>query len=168
MNRRHLLLHSVLFGCSHLWLRPATASGNTATLRILVHDSFDLPKPLLEQFETQVSVKLSIIKAGDAAQMLNKIILTRAAPLADVVVGLDQALLHTALQAKVLEDDTARAINYGFVALNYDKAGVAKTGLPLPLALEDLTQARYRGWLVVPNPATSSPGYAFLLATIAH
>jgi thiamine transport system substrate-binding protein len=39
--------------------------------------------------------------------------------------------------------------------------------VPLPKTLEDLTQGAYRDWLVLPNPATSSPGYAFMLATIA-
>ena len=59
------------------------------------------------------------------------------------------------------------AVDYGFVNLNYDKAALVKRGTPLPTTLQDLTQPAYKGWLVVPNPATSSPGYAFLLATIA-
>jgi len=58
-------------------------------------------------------------------------------------------------------------VDYGYVNLNYDKAWVAKSGVPLPKSLDDLTQAAYRDWLVVQNPATSSPGYAFLLATVA-
>ena len=56
---------------------------------------------------------------------------------------------------------------YGCVKLNYDEAWVAKSGVPVPKSLDDLTQTDYRGWLLVQNPATSSPGYAFLLATIA-
>ena len=49
-------------------------------LRVMVHSSFALPKPLLAQFEAQSGVKLAIIKGGDAGEMLNKLILTRASP----------------------------------------------------------------------------------------
>ena len=157
---------------------PARAAGE---LRVLVHKSFALPKPLLAQFEADAGVKLSLIQAGDAAEMLNKLILTRAHPIADVVFGIDNAMVAKAQAAGVLapHGKPARAnstfpawpellpVNYSYVALNYDKAAVAKSGLALPGALEDLTQAAYRNWLVVENPATSSPGHAFLLATIA-
>ncbi|MCB8748482.1 thiamine ABC transporter substrate-binding protein [Rhodoferax sp. U2-2l] len=150
-------------------------------LRVMVHSSFVLPKPLLAQFEAQSGVKLAIIKGGDAGEMLNKLILTRARPVADVVFGIDNTLAGKALAAGVLEPTLAQAagtvdaqlggalaaVDYGFVTLNYDKAAVAKTGTPLPKNLQDLTLPAYKGWLVVPNPATSSPGHAFLLATIA-
>jgi len=157
---------------------PALAANNE--LRVLVHSSFDLPKPLLAQFEADAGVKLSLIKAGDAGEMLNKLILTRAQPIADVVFGLDNALVAKAQAAKVLEPVTFTqgspvaqvganvvAVDYGFVTLNFDKAAFAKSGLALPKTLEDLAQPAYRNLLVVPNPATSSPGYAFLLATVA-
>ena len=151
-------------------------------LRVMVHSSFSLPKPLLAQFETQSKVKLSIIKGGDAGEMLNKLILTRAQPVADVVFGIDNALVLKAQAAQVIEPFPNASlhgpaplalghgvvpVDYGYVNLNYDKAWVAKSGVPLPKSLDDLTQAAYRDWLLVQNPATSSPGYAFLLATIA-
>jgi thiamine transport system substrate-binding protein len=59
------------------------------------------------------------------------------------------------------------AVDYGFVTLNYDKADVAKRGAALPKTLQDLALPAFKGWLVTPNPATSSTGYAFLLATIS-
>jgi thiamine transport system substrate-binding protein len=151
-------------------------------LRVMVHSSFSLPKPMLAQFETQSKVKLSIIKGGDAGEMLNKLILTRAQPVADVVFGIDNALVLKAQAAQVIEPFPNASlhgpaplalghgvvpVDYGYVNLNYDKAWVAKSGVPLPKSLDDLTQATYRDWLLVQNPATSSPGYAFLLATIA-
>lgn len=151
-------------------------------LRVLVHSSFSLPKPLLAQFEKDAGVKLSIIKGGDGGEMLNKLILTRAQPIADVVFGVDNALVVKAQAANVLEaysgpasqrpavvalSGPVVAVDYGYVNLNYDKAWFAKNGLPLPKTLDDLAQPVYRNLLVVQNPATSSPGYAFLLATIA-
>jgi len=151
-------------------------------LRVLVHNSFSLPKPLLAQFEAQAGVKLSVIKGGDSGELLNKLILTRAQPIADVVFGIDNAQVAKAQAANVIEAYASAppvragapavgngvvAVDYSFVALNYDKAAFAKSGLPLPKTLEELTQPQYRDLLLVQNPATSSPGHVFLLATIA-
>lgn len=158
------------------------SAASAQELRVLVHSSFSLPKPMLAQFESQTGVKLSIIKGGDAGEMLNKLILTRAQPIADVVFGVDNALIVKAQAANVLEpyagpaaqratvvplQGPVVAVDYGFVNLNYDKAWFAKSGLALPRTLEDLAQPAYRDLLVVQNAATSSPGYAFMLATIA-
>ena len=151
-------------------------------LRVLVHSSFSLPKPLLAQFEVESGVKLSVIKGGDAGEMLNKLILTRAQPIADVVFGIDNALVAKAQAAQVIDPYAGPAsqraavaplpagvlaVDYGFVTLNYDRAWFAKSGIPLPASLQDLAQPAYRNLLVVQNPATSSPGYAFMLSTIA-
>jgi len=59
-------------------------------------------------------------------------------------------------------------INYGDVCINYDKAWFAEHGLAVPTSLEDLTLPAYQGLLAVENPSTSSPGLAFMMATIAH
>ena len=151
-------------------------------LRVLVHSSFSLPKPLLAQFEQDAGVKLSVVKGGDAGEMLNKLILTRAQPIADAVFGLDNALVVKAQAAGVLDPYSGPAsqraataplatgvvaVDYGFVTLNYDRAWFAKGAVPLPKTLEELAQPAYRNLLVVQNPATSSPGYAFMLSTIA-
>jgi thiamine transport system substrate-binding protein len=164
-------------------LLSMSAPAAAQELRVIAHQSFSLPKPLLAQFETQSGVKLSIVKAGDAGEMLNKLILTRANPIADVVYGLDNTLIAKAQANGVIEPYAGAAqqrpvpnavlapgvvsVDYGFVNLNYDRAAFAKSGLPLPKTLEELTQPQYRDLLVVQNPATSSTGQAFLLATIS-
>ncbi|WP_232456522.1 thiamine ABC transporter substrate-binding protein [Hydrogenophaga crassostreae] len=151
-------------------------------LRVLTHGSFDLSKDLLAAFEKDAGVKLEIIKAGDAGEMVNKLILTRANPIADVVFGIDNTLAPRAGAADILEPYTGPAaerkavaelpkglvpVDYGYVNLNIDKAWFAKKGLALPKSLADLSQPAYAKLLVVQNPATSSPGQAFMLATIA-
>ena len=163
-------------------LFTSSAAFAAGELRVLVHSSFSLPKPLLAQFEADAGIKLSIIKGGDAGEMLNKLILTRAQPIADVVFGIDNALVIKAQGANVLDPYTgpasqravtvplsapAVAVDYGYVTVNYDRAWFAKSGVPLPKSLDDLAQPAYRNLLVVQNPATSSPGYAFMLATVA-
>ncbi|WP_199153029.1 thiamine ABC transporter substrate binding subunit [Chromobacterium sp. ASV23] len=154
-------------------------SVQAAELRVLAHSSFSVDKPLLAAFEKQTGAKVSIIKAGDAGEMVNKLILTKSAPIADVVFGIDNSLIGKAEQAGALAPlpaDLARggkvslpgaaAIDYGYVTLNYDKTWFAKNKLPLPKSLNDLTLPAYKNLLVVENPATSSPGLAFLAATI--
>ena len=177
---------TMMFSIVRLLLVCALTCGvvQAAELRVLTHASFALPKPLLAQFEKDAGVTLRITKAGDAGEMLNKLILTRANPIADVVFGIDNVLAAKALGAQVLDaydgplakpGSNPSSVNlpaglvpvdYGYVMLNYDKAWFAKRGLALPRSLDDLTQPAYAKLLVVQNPATSSPGNAFLLATI--
>ena len=176
-----------IFSCALVSLAAASfaapALAQKATpLRVLTHSSFDLPKELLAQFEKEAGVKLQIVKAGDAGEMTNKLILTKAKPIADVVYGIDNTLLPRALAAGVIEPYTGAAaqrtaavameggvvpVDFGYVNLNIDKAWFAKKGLALPTSLEDLTKPAYAKLLVVQNPATSSPGQAFVFATIA-
>ncbi len=180
MQRRFLF--PVLLSLAGFALSPAAQAKAPVTLRVLSHSSFDLPKEQLAQFEKDAGVKLQIVKAGDAGEMTNKLILTRARPIADVVYGIDNTLLPRALAAGVIQSYTGPAsqrmsaatldagvvpVDYGFVALNIDKAWFAKSGLALPTSLDDLTKPAYAKLLVVQNPATSSPGMAFLQATVA-
>ncbi len=162
-------------------LAGTVAAVQAADLRVLTHSSFAVPKPLLAQFEKEAGVTLRITKGGSAGEMLNKLILTKASPIADVVFGIDNALAPKALAAGVLDAYAGAAasrkhmaelpapllpVDYGYITLNYDKAWFAKEGLALPQSLDDLAQPAYANLLVVQNPATSSPGNAFLLATI--
>lgn len=175
-----------------------TASAQTAAptpLRVLTHDTFNLPKDLLARFEAENNVKLHIVKAGGGGEMVNKLILTKAQPLADVVYGIDNTLMPrvraaavidaytgTAMQRKAIVsmDDSGQSgsgnsdgnggvvpVDYGYVNLNIDKAWFAKTKMPYPASMDDLARPEYAKLLVVQNPATSSTGQAFLMATIA-
>jgi len=59
-------------------------------------------------------------------------------------------------------------VDYGDVCINYDKAWFSENNIELPGSLQDLAKPEYSGLLVVENPATSSPGLAFMMATIAE
>ncbi|MCY1702387.1 thiamine ABC transporter substrate-binding protein [Deinococcus sp. SL84] len=165
-----------------------TPTGNTdkigGTLKVITHDSFALSDGMIEGFEKSTGVNVELIKAGDAGQMLNRLILTKQAPLADVVYGLDNSMLPRARAEDLLmayrspalsgvpserrldESGLLNTVDYGVVALNYDRDAWAKTGLPLPQTLDELKGEEYASRLVVPSPATSSPGLAFLMATV--
>lgn len=159
--------------------------GETRTLTVLAHESFALSDAVLQKFESDNNVRVNVIKQGDAGQTLNRAILTKDSPEADVLFGVDNTLLSRALAANLFEayrpaalssipvefqlDSSGQLIpiDYGDVCLNIDKAYFAEKNLPLPKSLKDLTLARYKDLLVVENPAASSPGLAFLLATVA-
>ena len=137
-------------------------------------------------FEQENNVKLVFIKSGDAGSMVNRAVLSKDAPQADVLYGVDNTFLSRALAGGIFESynapllanipaefkldpsNNALPVDYGDVCLNYDKAWFAEKGLALPASLEDLLKPEYNSLLVVENPATSSPGLAFLLATVAH
>jgi thiamine transport system substrate-binding protein len=160
------------------------SSAQRRSLTVITHDSFNLTKTLVQRFEQQNGIAVRFVKGGDAGTMTNKLILSKNNPLADAVFGIDNTLLGRALEANILEAYQPKAssvipaayrldaawritpVNYGFVALNYDKTWFSANNKPLPQTLEDLTKPEFRGLLVAPNPATSSPGLAFYLATI--
>lgn len=166
-------------------LLTSCAPQGPRTLTVLTHDSFSVSENLISQFESDNNVKISFVKGGDAGSVLNKAILTKDAPLADVLYGVDNTFLSRALDAGIYSpyespaladipdeyklDDQNRAlpVDYGDVCINYDKSYFATNNLPLPQSLSDLTKPEYKGLLVIEDPATSSPGLAFLLATVA-
>ncbi len=162
----------------------ASAATEPETLTILTHDSFSASEGVIANFEKQNNVKLSFIKGGDAGATVNRAILSKEAPLADVIYGVDNTFLSRAETGDILEayespnltdipdnlklakDNLLTPVDYGDVCINYDKAYFAEKALALPESLLDLTKPDYKGLLVVESPATSSPGLAFMLATI--
>jgi thiamine transport system substrate-binding protein len=165
---------------------PSPTAAEPASLTVMTHDSFSASENVIAEFEQQNSVKLTFLKSGDTGAALNRAILSKEAPIADVFYGVDNTFLSRALDAGIFEaypspllaaipqefkldpNNFALPVDYGDVCINYDKAYFQEKNLPVPQTLEDLTKPEYRGLLAVENPATSSPGLAFLLATIAH
>ncbi|RPI35280.1 MAG: thiamine ABC transporter substrate-binding protein, partial [Chloroflexota bacterium] len=156
------------------------------TLRIMTHDSFAASEEVIAAFESENNVDLVFLASGDTGTALNKAILSKENPLADVFYGVDNTYLSRALdegiftpyQSPMLDvipdefkldpENRALPVDYGDVCLNYDKAYFEEKQAPPPQNLEDLLKPEYKGLLVVENPAASSPGLAFLLATIGH
>ncbi|MHC1739505.1 MAG: thiamine ABC transporter substrate binding subunit [Anaerolineaceae bacterium] len=163
-----------------------TQAAGPTTLTVMTHDSFAASESVIAAFESANNVKLVFIKSGDAGAALNKAILTKNSPQADVFYGVDNTFLSRALAEGIYEpyaspalslipaqyklDSTNQAlpVDYGDVCINYDKAYFAAHQLALPKNLDDLTKPEYKSLLVMENPASSSTGLAFLLATIAQ
>jgi len=157
-------------------------SGTTVTL--MTHDSFWISDSVWEAFTAATGVEIELLQVGDAGAMVSEAILTKGAPLADVMFGIDNTFLQRGLDAELfvpyespglggvfddLElDDQNRVtpISFGDVCINYWIDALPE-GAAAPATLEDLTDPIFAGEVVVQSPETSSPGLAFLLATIA-
>lgn len=160
-----------------------TADARTVTL--ITHDSFSVSDAVLEQFTAETGITVELLASGDTGSALNQAILTKDDPQGDVFFGVDNTFLSRALEEDlfipyespkldevdpdVVLDDQHRVtpIDTGDVCLNYDIAGLEAAGVEPPSSLDDLIDPAYEDLLVVENPATSSPGLAFLLATVA-
>lgn len=167
-----------------LLLSPVMAQENVVTL--VTHDSFAVSEDVLARFEAESGLTLEILYAGDAGTMVNQAILSKENPQGDVLYGVDNTFLSRALDAEIFtpyespllenvpeafrldEENRVTPVDFGDVCLNYDLAYFDENDLPLPTTLQDLTDPQYEGLLVVENPALSSPGLAFLLATVAE
>lgn len=185
------ILVFVVGACSATTVSPTPVPSPSPTvpppteLVVMTHDSFAVSDDVKQAFEQQNGVTVKILKSGDAGVMVNQAILAKDAPLADVLYGVDNTFLSRALDAGIFEpyqspglanvpaefqlDPQHRAtpIDFGDVCLNYDTAAFG-ADLPAPASVRDLTDPRYKDKVVVENPATSSPGLAFVLATVVR
>jgi len=163
------------------------ASFAPVTVRLVTHDSFALSDATVADLRRRTGITLQVLAAGDAGELVNKAVLTAGRPEGDVLFGVDTTLVSRAVQAGVFAAYRPRAldtidpalrrlagsdavvpVDYGDVCVNADDRWFAGRGLAAPGSLEDLADPRYRDLLVVENPATSSPGLAFLMATVAR
>jgi thiamine transport system substrate-binding protein len=160
----------------------ATADTRGTSLTLLTHDSFAVTPEVFEQFTAATGIKVTVLQSGDAGQVVSQAVLTAGKPVADVLFGIDNTLLCRGVTAGVFAPYTAPGladvadayeldpthavtpIDVGDVCLNYAKSAYASSP---PQTLDDLTTPQFKNAFVTQNPETSSPGMAFLLATIA-
>jgi len=153
---------------------------------LVTHESFAVSDPVLNAFEKETGITVEILRSDDAGAALSQAILTKDDPLGDVLFGVDTTFLSRALDEgifvpyeadgiervpEVFRLDTesrVTPIDYGDVCLNYDIGWFSRAGISPPSSLGDLAKVDYKSLTVVENPATSSPGLAFLLASIAE
>ncbi len=155
------------------------------TLTIISHDSFagGVTDETFAAFTAETGIEVEVLPAGDAGSMTNQAILTKENPVADVLFGIDDSFLSRAFDEAIFEpyesalladvpdrlqldpEHRVTPIDYGDVCVNYDVSAYSTTAPPLNI--EQLANPEFAADLVVESPATSSPGLAFLLATIA-
>ena len=192
MSKKNLfftLTLSLLLAACTSTTSPTTVPGEPTPLTVMTHDSFSVSEEVISAFETANNIKVNFVKGGDTGATLNRLILeslSGSTPSADVFFGLDNTFLSRALDENILEpydapqlaqipaefkldpENRALPVDFGDVCINYDKAWFEQNALPIPATLAELAEPQYANLLVVENPATSSPGLAFMLATIAE
>lgn len=168
---------------------PTTTDGEAAApsvVRLITHDSFAISDEVIAEFEESTGLSLDVVTPGDGGELVNQLILTVDSPLGDAVYGIDNSFASRAIEAGILDphnpanlpasaeqyllDDAGSLtpVNLGDVCLNIDLVWFDENSLTPPATLEDVLEEDYRDLTVVTNPATSSPGLAFLLATIGE
>jgi thiamine transport system substrate-binding protein len=169
----------------------ACSSEEPDSLRLLAYESFpDDPEGAiavaLDEFTAETGIDVEVVITGDTGTMVSAAALTAGNPEGDVIWGIDNTFLSRAIDADVFEpyeadgldelpsaltdlvpDHEATPVDFGDVCINYDIGALDRMDLAPPTSFADLLLPEYAGKLVVENPGMSSPGLAFLLATIA-
>ena len=158
-----------------------TGSLEPVTITLVTHDSFAVSDGIFEQFTSDTGVTVEVISAGDAGEVVSRAVLTAGNPEGDVMFGIDTTFLQRGLDADLfvpyespaladvpdeLELDGDRRvtpIDVSDVCINY---WIDALDGPPPATLEELPG--FADSFVTMNPESSSPGFAFLLATIAR
>ncbi|MGH0053189.1 MAG: thiamine ABC transporter substrate-binding protein [Sphaerochaetaceae bacterium] len=169
-------------------LTPLAAQGvqEQEELVVYAYDSFcgDWgPGPaLVEQFEEETGIKVTLVSAGDGMEMMNKLISEANNPWADVVVGISDDMASKIYEADLLEpyhspvladipsflhfDPSYQLLpfDYGNFAFVVDTEAMDKDEIPTSLA--SLTDPKYQDKIILIDPRTSSVGLGLLLWTI--
>lgn len=156
------------------------------TLKILTYDIAGFSDELIAQFVNETGVSVEFIRTDDAGGILDQMMLTKSSPLADLMIGLDNTYLPTAIQNCLLMENNvsdesftqsslefyqgplALPFDEGDVCLNYDEDALAAANMSVPTSLWNLTEPEWNGKMTFPSPMTSSPGRAFLAATVDY
>lgn len=185
------ILAILAMGCSSSQTSNSTESTDSTegpvTLTLLAHDSFTPTPGIFDAFTAATGINVEIVLSGDAGQLVTKAVLTSGNPEGDVLWGVDNTLLSRALEADVfsayetpntsfmdaallrdIPEHEVTPVDSGDVCINYDIAWFKSRNIAPPLTLDALTNKQYANLLVVPSALSSSPGLAFLMATIAE
>jgi len=165
----------------------AGSSGGSDTVVLLTHNDFFLPDEVVAAFEEESGYQLDIRPTDGVGNLVNLVSEQAGKPSGDVVFGVDNTFASRVLGADALTsydgdlppgvaayvlpgDDagTLVPVDNGNVCVNVDDVWFAEQEIEPPATLDDLTDPAYDGLFVVPSAASSSPGLAFLLSTIAE
>ncbi len=180
---------SLLVACSSEQSPAATttttpAGPPTGKVTLVTHDSFELTDEQKADLKG-LGLDVEVTQLGDGGTLVNQLILTKDAPLGDVAYGIDNIFGARALDAGVFTEhaspalpDAAKSllldgstaltpVDQGDVCLNVDDRWFeAHPDVPVPATLDDLADPALKDLVVLTNPATSTPGLAFLAATV--
>ena len=174
-----LLLTAPLAGC-------LDSSDDRPVVRVLTYDITAFSEEMFSTFTNETGYEIELILADDAGGILQRLLQTQDAPQFDLAIGLDNTYLQTALDADLFVEHDANVsgisstalepyngpfavpFDRGDVCLNYDETRVDGENLTAPTSLWNLTEPAWEGLVAYPSPLTSSPGRAFMTATVDY
>jgi thiamine transport system substrate-binding protein len=133
-------------------------------------------------FEEKYGIKISVISAGDAGQVIQRAIIEKNNVNADLLIGIDNNLLSKAISADIISPYKSPEVSkipdelifdrtyhvtpfdYGYFSIIYDSEKI----LNPPTSLTDLLKPEFKKSLILMDPRTSSPGLGFLLWTVSE
>jgi thiamine transport system substrate-binding protein len=158
---------TTMLALSSLLLAGCAPTNQEVTkVTLVAHDSFAISDESIAEFQETFGFELEIIRAGDAGSLTNRLVLTKDAPIADVVFGIDNTFRGIADENGIIEGELV-PVDFADVCFNYDRVWFEKRGLTPPVSWRDLTKPEFNSLTVVSNPISSSPGLAFLATTVA-
>ena len=163
-------------------------------LVIITYDVNALTDEVIQQFENESGLSVTLVKLDDAGSILDYLIQNEGTQNIDLAIGLDNTYLQSAINRGVLTEHQANILSesssqntpiseaallpysgtlavpfdMGYVCLNYDTSIVDGENMTAPTSLWNLTEEEWRGKVAIPSPVSSSPGRAFMLATLDY
>ena len=151
------------------------------TLTVYAYDTFcgdwGAASAVIPAFEQATGIKVNLVSAGAAIEVINKVRLEGEKTQCDVILGITDDIADKAydllesynspyietIDTKLVFDPQNRLIpyDYGSFAFVYD----TQAGIELPTCLMDLTKEEYKGKVILIDPRTSSVGTGLLMWT---
>ncbi|QQM30325.1 thiamine ABC transporter substrate binding subunit [Martelella lutilitoris] len=148
-------------------------------LTVYTYESFNTewgPGPLVKDaFEAQCGCTVKFVGAEDGVALLNRLKLEGRTSPADIVLGLDNNLIHEAKETGLFaasgvstenlaipggfDDDIFVPFDYGYFDIVYDSESIETP----PTTLDDLVNGPSDEKIVIEDPRTSTPGLGMLL-----
>jgi thiamine transport system substrate-binding protein len=155
---------------------PAAAQDS---LTIYTYDSFTAswgPGPVIEEaFEAECDCEVSFVSVADGVALLNRLRLEGAGSAADIILGIDNSLVHEARETGLFaphgvslddvqvpggwDDDIFVPFDYGYFAVIYNSEAVQNP----PTSLKELVEGDASQKIAIQDPRTSTPGLGLLL-----
>ena len=175
--KKNLIILFVIISLFPLYSNGVKDEGNVLT--VYAYDSFagdwGPGASLIPRFEEETGIKVNLVSAGDAREMISRVKMEGDRTEADVIMGVSDDSAYEAYELlepyespmignipeNLIFDSQHRLIpfDYGAFAFVFD----SESGIRRPESLSDLASEEYENKVILIDPRTSSVGLGLLL-----
>lgn len=174
-----------------LTITSPNAQSEDPLLTIYTYDSLliDPGYDFIGNFSEHANIdpeRIELVYLSDAGEIISRATLEKENPQADVLIGIDNALIHQAREQNILKpyqssqlsnlrdglvdnlapDNLLTPYDYGVISLWHDDTRFS--GFEGEFTLQTLLDDEFQKQLIIQDPRLSSPGLGFLLWSIAE